>query len=253
MESESNEKQRLSVTLSRHQIISQTHSTNTFHKHIPHIPRFLKHIPRNSHKNNRDPHEQEWHLPLCLCFVLLYMVLFKTKLPVGALLIEAGDCPAGCHCRCRFPTKLLFNLARRRELFVDDRTTEPNVSTVIPSARLPPLSPPCGNSGCSCCSCSCCNCSTPIVMLWTSGVKTPLLDSSLLLGLVSGNTEGIFSGLTVLVLACRLCFKLEGRAFCLVLTTTGDDLSCGGGCCRLGKPLGEPLVRRGGVILGGVG
>ena len=76
--------------------IPQTHSTNTFHA----FHTFHKHIPRNSHKNNRDPHEQEWHLPLCLCFVLLYMVLFKTKLPVGALLIEAGDCPAGCHLRC---------------------------------------------------------------------------------------------------------------------------------------------------------
>jgi hypothetical protein len=199
MESESNEKQRLSVTLSRHQIISQTHSTNTFHKHIPHIPRFLKHIPRNSHKNNRDPHEQEWHLPLCLCFVLLYMVLFKTKLPVGALLIEAGDCLVGCHDSFDSMHFLL-------QLFC--RPSKPNMMLLV------------------------------------------FLHSSMLLGLVSGNTV-----LSVLVFTCRLCFKLEGRAFCLVLTTTGDvfirggDGGCCGGCCRLG----EPLARLGCFILGGVG
>ena len=106
--------------------------TNTFHKHIPHIPHTHS---RNSHKNNYDLHEQEWHSPLCLSFLLLYMVVFKTKLAVGALLIDAGDCPAGCHRRCLLPTKLLFNLARRRRLFADDKTTEPKVSTVIPSTR----------------------------------------------------------------------------------------------------------------------
>ena len=257
--------------------------TNTFHKHIPHIPHTHS---RNSHKNNYDLHEQEWHSPLCLSFLLLYMVVFKTKLAVGALLIDAGDCPAGCHRRCLL-------------LFVGDKTTEPEASTVVLSTRLPPLSSSCCNSGCSCFSCICCNCSvvvavvvtfvllrpsTPIVMLSTSEVKTPLLASTISLGLVSGNTEGILSVLTVLsttlltprssnnlfVLACRLCFKLEGRAFCLVLTTTGDvfvdrnssrycssicgdDASCCGGCCGGCCRLGEPLARLGDFILGGVG
>ena len=284
MEPECKEEQRcqsqMNFTTTFHNHIPQARSTNTFHTFHNHIPQ--PHSPKTATKTTTNCTSRNRYSPLFLFFFLLCMVLFKIKLAVGALLIDAGDCPAGCHLRCLL-------------LFVGDRTIEPKVLTVVPSTPLLPLSSSCCNSGCSCCSCICCNCSavvavvvpfvlprpsTPIVMLSTSEVKVPLLRSTILLGLVSGNTDGILSVLVALsttlltprssnnlfVWACRLCFNLEGRAFCLVLTTTGEvfvaknssrycNSICGddGGCCGGGCRLGEPLARRGDFSLGGVG